>query len=300
MESQTLIQLIDVSHKIYYLDMRSQQHVFTLVNAMVSHELRNPLNSLQGQLLKVQSTRKLLQKLIKALRSKQQVQIDSILEKLETINESLGTGFKKISQSVKFIDYFVHDILDFSVLRKADENFVKEMKTFDIRTAVKEIVEIQEDKVEMKGIQLETEFKHFPIIDGEMLFLIKSDQKRLQQVLLNLYSNAIKFTSRGGKIKIVIELLAAESLLHVRVEDNGLGIKEEDKPNIFKQFSSFKDPKRNINTKGIGLGLVICKMIVEKYNGTIGFTSEYNQGSTFYFNFEAEEVQGSQEMLARG
>lgn len=82
------------------------------------------------------------------------------------------------------------------------------------------------------------------------------------------------------------------------MEDNGLGIRLQDQPHLFKQFSSFKDHKRNINTKGIGLGLVICKMIVQKFNGRIGFTSTYNQGSTFFYDFEIEEYTASEQQVA--
>lgn len=64
-EQLMLVQIIDVSHKIHYLDMRSQQHIFTLINAMVSHELRNPLNAILGQLLKFQQIRIEIQKLVK-------------------------------------------------------------------------------------------------------------------------------------------------------------------------------------------------------------------------------------------
>lgn len=133
----------------------------------------------------------------------------------------------------------------------------------------------------MKKIQVHTAFTDFQNDPNDELYLIKTDQKRFQQVLLNLYSNAIKFTERDGEIKIQVALKRCgeqgeRQMLHIEVQDNGLGIKEEDKPNIFKQFSSFKDPKRGINTKGIGLGLVICKMIVEKFNGRIGFRSKHN------------------------
>ena len=67
--------------------------------------------------------------------------------------------------------------------------------------------------------------------------------------------------------------------------DNGKGIKPEDQGKIFKLFGSIKDKKRKINLKGIGLGLVISKMIVLKFNGSIDFISEHEAGSTFYFTF---------------
>ena len=65
-----------------------------------------------------------------------------------------------------------------------------------------------------------------------------------------------------------------------------MGIKDEEKGNIFKLFGSIKDEKNKINVGGIGLGLVISKMIVNKFNGQIDFASIYKEGTTFYFTFE--------------
>ena len=146
----------------------------------------------------------------------------------------------------------------------------------------------------MKGITVTKEFINFDEYEAKELdtrpMLVKTDQKRLQQVLLNLFSNAIKFTDRNGTIEIQTELksgfLGGESKLYIEVKDNGLGVKEEDQSKLFKQFSSFKDPSRNINTRGIGLGLVICKMLVEQFQGTINFKSKYKEGSVFFYTFE--------------
>ena len=98
----------------------------------------------------------------------------------------------------------------------------------------------------------------------------------MQQVLLNLYSNAVKFTNRDGKISIMVEQVKQrhKEFVRVSVHDSGIGIKEEDKNKLFTLFGSIKDEKRKINTKGIGLGLVICKMIVHKFGGDIDFVSE--------------------------
>jgi signal transduction histidine kinase len=92
----------------------------------------------------------------------------------------------------------------------------------------------------------------------------------MQQVLLNLYSNAIKFTQKKGKITIIVEKTTEEvnnqkrvEKLIVTVKDTGIGIKEENQGNLFKMFGSIKDEKNKVNMKGIGLGLVISKMIVE-------------------------------------
>lgn len=89
------------------------------------------------------------------------ISTDEILDHLARVSKSLGTTSKKLSQSVKFIDYFVHDILDFAIIRKDESKFTKDVKLFDLREAINEIMEIQEDKVEMKCIAVETIFKNF-------------------------------------------------------------------------------------------------------------------------------------------
>ena len=75
----------------------------------------------------------------------------------------------------------------------------------------------------------------------------------------------------------------------VRVRDSGIGIKKKDQAKLFKMFGSIKDSKSRSKTQGIGLGLVISKMIVQKFNGKISFKSKYNHGSEFMFSFEIED-----------
>lgn len=80
-------------------------------------------------------------------------------------------------------------------------------------------------------------------------------------MLLNLFSNAIKFTDRGGSIQIEA-VNEPGQMIKLYVRDSGIGIKKEDQSKLFKMFGSIKDSKRKFNTQGIGLGLVISKMIV--------------------------------------
>ena len=124
--------------------------------------------------------------------------------------------------------------------------------------------------------------------------LVKTDQKRLQQILLNLYSNALKFTDRCGHININIEKVrnseTNQEMLLIWVKDSGMGIKKKNQNKLFKLFSSLRDLKKNINTEGIGLGLVISKLIVSKFNGNIDFFSKYRKGSTFFFSFELQPL----------
>ena len=182
----------------------------------------------------------------------------------------------------KFIDFFVHDILDYTILSKDKKNFIKNPKCFEIREAIDEIMDIQLDKINLKSIKIAKEFRGF----GSN-FKVTTDMKRLQQVFLNLVSNAVKFTDRNGKILIEVE----KQQRHVRISvtDNGIGIKNKNKDKLFKLFGSIKSEKRRVNTNGIGLGLVISKLIVGKFNGIIDFDSKYKKGSTFFYTFELEE-----------
>jgi signal transduction histidine kinase len=93
-------------------------------------------------------------------------------------------------------------------------------------------------------------------------------------VFLNILSNAVKFTDRGGKIMILVELLA-NMKVRISITDTGIGIKKKDQDKLFKMFGSIKDEKKKVNTKGIGLGLVISKLIVNKFGGIIDFFSKY-------------------------
>ena len=105
----------------------------------------------------------------------------------------------------------------------------------------------------MKEIQIRLNYKEF---DDD--YLIETDQKRLQQVILNLFSNAIKFTDRKGKIEITAENKV--NAVKIYVEDSGIGIKKENQDKLFHLFGSIKE--KDLNTNGIGLGLVISKKIV--------------------------------------
>ena len=86
-------------------------------------------------------------------------------------------------------------------------------------------------------------------------------------MFLNILSNAAKFTDRKGKIILVFEKITENDvdLLRISVSDNGNGIKTKDQDKLFRLFGSIKDEKKKINTKGIGLGLVISKLIVTKF-----------------------------------
>ena len=100
---------------------------------------------------------------------------------------------------------------------------------------------------------------------------------------MNLITNAIKFTPNGGKIILRARKISADKLF-ISVSDNGIGIKKQDKPRLFKLYGSIQNMQQN--SKGIGIGLAFCKMIIEKFDGKIDFVSKWKRGSTFFFTFE--------------
>lgn len=103
---------------------------------------------------------------------------------------------------------------------------------------------------------------------------------RIKQVLLNLQSNALKFTQKG-KVEVQVSIVDG-GFLEVKVIDTGIGIKQEDQTKLFQLFGFVQD-EQQLNTSGIGLGLVISKNIVEQFGGNIKFESTYDEGSVFSF-----------------
>ena len=134
----------------------------------------------------------------------------------------------------------------------------------------------------MKKVNVEIKFVGFDDL------IVKTDKKRLQQIILNLLSNALKFTDKGGQIWIIAERKG--EFLRISVVDSGIGIKKKHQNRLFQMFGSIKDEAKKINVQGVGLGLVICKLIVEKFQGNIDFISKHKKGSTFFFTFKLEEL----------
>lgn len=110
------------------------------------------------------------------------------------------------------------------------------------------------------------------------------------QVLLGLQSNALKFTKKGSvvvRVQIVFNELN-EKFIEISVKDTGIGIAKKDQKKLFKLFGFVQDSKQ-MNTKGIGLGLVISEQIVTQFSGSMSFESELDIGSMFTFRFRLDD-----------
>jgi signal transduction histidine kinase len=110
--------------------------------------------------------------------------------------------------------------------------------------------------------------------------MLQTDEFRVQQILLNLFSNAIKFTPAGGKIGIDVSGDQKNKCVKIVVRDTGIGIKPEDLPNLFHPFTQL-DTRLARDYEGTGLGLALSKQLIELFGGTISVQSVLGEGSSF-------------------
>ncbi len=211
--------------------------------AVVSHELRSPLNAILGW------TKILLNK-----------EIDG-----ETRKKALETIEKSARSQAKLLD----DLLDSS--RVASGRLKLEFREINLFEVIKTVHNLQKPSADSKNIEIK-------IISDTEEIRVFGDAIRLQQVISNLLSNALKFTPEGGKIEI--ETIVEDSEVIINVTDTGQGIGEKSLPNIFLQFR--QGDEASGDKGGLGLGLSIAKILIEKHQGTIQAESAgIGHGSTF-------------------
>ncbi len=174
----------------------------------------------------------------------------------------------------------VNDILDFSKLKS--RKLVIENISFNVKALTENVVHLVGIEAYNKDIELVTDIDYSAIPD-----LVLGDPTRIQQILLNLLKNAVKFTSNGY---IHVELTIKEDKLLFTVTDSGIGIDEKNASHLFKSYYQ-GDSSFTRKYGGSGLGLAICKLLVEKMNGEIGAKSNPFGGSIFWFTvpFATEE-----------
>jgi len=172
--------------------------------------------------------------------------------------------------SSKNLYSFLENLLTWARVQRGETNY--EPKNFSLNKITSEITSIFKLKADEKNIKLEI------CIDEKLKVL--ADQNMIKTILRNLISNSLNFTKNGGLVKILSELRDDEVI--VTVEDNGLGISEENQQKLFQIDKKYIGTNTN-GEKGTGLGLILCKEFIEKHDKKIWIESELGKGSQFKF-----------------
>jgi PAS domain S-box-containing protein len=212
--------------------------------ATMSHELRTPLNSIIG------FTGILLQGLAGPL------------------NPEQGKQLGMVQSSARHLLALINDVLDISKIEAGQLQVSSE--PLDLRASIAKVAEIVKPMAEKKGLALRVE------LTPEIGTLV-SDGRRIEQVLLNLLNNAVKFTERGA---VTLTAESVPDAIRIAVADTGIGIKPEDMSKLFQPFRQI-DTGLSRQHEGTGLGLAICGRLAALLGGEIHAASEWGKGSVF-------------------
>ena len=217
--------------------------------ANMSHELRTPMNAVLG--------------------------IIHLLHKT-SLSEEQASYVSTMEASAKNLLYIINDILDFSEIESG--KVFSQSEEFDMRQPLVNVLSLFQEESKEKGLLL------FHSVDDNVPVKVTGDPLRLQQILVSLVDNALKFTEYGSvQIRVQLESSVDENVvLRFSVQDTGIGIKPEVQEEIFRPFSQ-ADTSGTRRYGGIGLGLAVVASLVEMIGGRIWFESESQRGSTFFF-----------------
>lgn len=252
-----MLTITDNSYQVYCDNERNHNELLKTINATVNHELRNPLNSIVA--FNMQKEKLYLD--LQDINNNEYLPEEDKKNQINEILTQLKEGNDVQKASTKIIQFLIQDLLDYSQINQ--NKFRQNIQQFDLKNSINEIICIQKMKAESKGIQLVADFSNLNNA------VVIHDEQRIQQVLLNLQSNALKFTEKGSvTIKAEVRQENEEMFLNITVTDTGIGIKDEDKDQLFSMFGYIKDSYQ-MNIHGIGLGLNLSKKIIDQFGGKI-------------------------------
>lgn len=223
--------------------------------AQMSHEIRTPINVVLG-----------MDEMI--LRESREPNVREYAMDIHTAGQALLS--------------LINDILDFSKIESGKVEIVP--VTYEICSMLHDLVNMTLQRAKDKDLQFVVE------IDHEIPACLYGDDVRIRQVLINILTNAVKYTQKGTVwLRVKSRVMGETVLLYFEVEDTGIGIKEEDLPKLAAEFERIEED-RNRNIEGTGLGMSITVQLLKLMNSELQVESEYGKGSRFYFELEQKII----------
>ncbi len=251
--------LVELKEARESADRANKSKSYFLAN--MSHEIRTPINAVMGM-------------------------NEMIIR--ESKDETITSYAHNIEGSAKNLLSIINDILDFSKIEAGKLEIIE--AAYSLSTLIHETVGMVEFRSKAKGLELEI------YLDNDLPDSLYGDEVRIRQVLTNLLTNAIKYTETGTVTLIVEGDRPSDSddmlQLRMKVNDTGIGIREEDMKNLFAQFERL-DLMHNKTIEGTGLGLAITNDLVNKMGGRISVESIYGEGSSFVVSLP-QKIMGSE------
>ncbi|MBQ7463442.1 MAG: response regulator [Lachnospiraceae bacterium] len=206
----------------------------------------------------------------------------------KTQNSALRQNVVYLQNACNALVSNIDDLLLFS---KA-ENSTMKLVNADFSTRI-----LFEDIINIISVRLIESPVRFTItLDPQIPSVLNGDSAKIRQLFINILNNAVKYTREGYiSLEVGFERLSDERiLLKARIEDTGMGIRQEDIPRLFEAYEKFDDPEHEtMKVEGTGLGLSICKSIIDLMDGKIDVESTYNKGTKFSFEVPLQVVDGS-------
>jgi len=222
--------------------------------ANMSHELRTPLNSIIGY-------------------------TDLLIDRVDgDITEEQDKSLTKVHNNAKNLLNLINEILDMSRIESGRVEL--DLREVDLQDIIQTTISSLEPMIHKKALLIDMVF-------DENLPLAYADPDKVRQVVTNLLHNAIKFTSEGS-VTLSVRPSQTPKFVEICISDTGMGIREEDLDKLFDMFTPL-DISATRSHGGVGLGLSICKRLVEMQGGNIWVESKYREGSEFYFTLPVRE-----------